>query len=225
MTKSLLLVEDDSSLGQTIQERLQKEGYEVQWVQSAAQAQKVLSEKNWALVILDLGLPDGHGFELAEKIKRAPVLFMTAMNTAENRLRGFEMGAEEFLPKPFHLKELLLRVKHVLEKHPHTSEYQFGDVFFSLDRRTVRVARRQEEDLSSKDFEVLKLLCQASPKVVSRDEILNSAWGEDKYPTTRTVDNAIVRIRKLINDPNGDIIKSVRGVGYQLLLNKGVENE
>ncbi|HEX4924864.1 MAG TPA: response regulator, partial [Bdellovibrionales bacterium] len=116
--KHLLLVEDDPSLGATLQERLEKEGYSVAWAQSRAEAESAFARKPPDLVILDVGLPDGSGFDLAKLIKKksvVPFIFVTAMTTAEYRLEGFEIGAEEYIPKPFHLKELLLRVKHVLD--------------------------------------------------------------------------------------------------------------
>src|SRR5215472_15772146 len=111
--KRLLLVEDDRSLGATLHERLLREKYEVAWVETKQSALGKLNEGLWDLVILDIGLPDGSGFELARHIKSnatMPIMFMTALSTAEHRLEGFEIGAEEFIPKPFHLRELLLRV-------------------------------------------------------------------------------------------------------------------
>ena len=107
--KRLLLVEDDRSLGATLHERLLREKYDVTWVETKQRALKKLDEGIWDLVILDIGLPDGNGFELARHIKetrKLPIMFMTALSTAEHRLEGFEIGAEEFVPKPFHLKEL-----------------------------------------------------------------------------------------------------------------------
>src|SRR5689334_221910 len=114
--KHLLLVEDDSSLGATLQERLEKEGYSVDWATTQNEAISFLKSRAPDLVILDVGLPDGSGFDLAKKIKSeslVPFIFVTAMTNAEYRLEGYEIGAEEYIPKPFHLKELLIRVKHV----------------------------------------------------------------------------------------------------------------
>src|SRR6266513_4042731 len=119
--KRLLLVEDDRSLGATLHERLLREKYDVAWVETRQRSLRKLEEGNWDLVILDIGLPDGSGFELGRHIKlqtTIPIMFMTALSSAEHRLEGFEIGAEEFIPKPFHLRELLLRVEHVLERHP-----------------------------------------------------------------------------------------------------------
>ena len=113
----VLLVEDDASLGRTLAERLERDRLVVQWVQSIGEASEQLRSGAWDLAIVDVRLPDGSGFGLARQIKRTttiPVMFMTALNSAENRLEGFELGADEYLPKPFHLKEFMLRVRHVL---------------------------------------------------------------------------------------------------------------
>lgn len=242
MTASrLLLVEDDSSLGETLQERLRREGYEVDWVSTQAEAERVWRGRPFDLIILDVGLPDGSGFDFARKIAAGstPFLFVTAMNGAEARLEGYEIGAEEFIPKPFHLKELLLRVRHVLETHapgpaavaggasttgPATSAASAserlllgdGSVVEFASRRVLRVGGRTEF-LPAREFELLRLLLRQSPRVVSRDEILNEVWGEDKFPSHRTVDNAVLRLRQMLGEDGGRRIRSVRGIGYQWL--------
>jgi two-component system, OmpR family, phosphate regulon response regulator PhoB len=216
--KHLLLVEDDPSLGATLQERLQKEGYSVSWAQSQADGESAFQNKVPDLVILDVGLPDGSGFELAKKIKSksvVPFIFVTAMTTAEYRLEGYEIGAEEYIPKPFHLKELLLRVKHVLDNHALAREIICGDYRIEMEGMSIIDSSGKKEFLAARDFKLLKLLIDSTPRVVSRDEILNSIWGEDKFPTQRTVDNSIVRLRQALGDTDGRWIRSVRGVGYQ----------
>jgi DNA-binding response OmpR family regulator len=234
--RRLLLVEDDSSLGETLQERLAKEGYDVKWVESQQAAEVELglsgspgaapaSHPAFDLIVLDVGLPDGSGFELARRLREGagserdtPFLFITAMNTAENRLEGYEIGAEEFIPKPFHLKELLIRVRHVLETHADgkaSNEVHVGELKIDLDAQAILRAGGEREFLATRDFQVLKLLIEEAPRVVSRDEILNRVWGEDKFPSHRTVDNAIVRLRQALGDSGAVLIRSVRGVGYQ----------
>ena len=146
--KRLLLVEDDRSLGATLHERLLREQYDVIWVETKQRALKKLTEGLWDLVILDIGLPDGSGFELARHIKGStsvPIMFMTALSTAEHRLEGFEIGAEEFVPKPFHLKELLLRVKHVLDRYPVHHQISCNGRIVEL-ARTTRQARGSSAD-------------------------------------------------------------------------------
>lgn len=214
----LLLVEDDNSLGATLCERLQKEGHEVSWVQTLKEARIRFSSVDYELVILDVGLPDGSGFDLAREMKShkdVPLVFMTAMNSAENRLEGYELGAEEFVPKPFHLRELLLRVSHVLANHVKSARLPIGSVTLDLSRMSIVHESGAEEFIPSRDFQVLRLLIESSPKPVSRDEILNRVWGEDQYPSHRTVDNSIVRLRQLLADKDAEWIRSVRGIGYQ----------
>lgn len=215
MTK-LLLVEDDTLLGETLHERLVKEGYAVDWVQSQADGESALSRESYDLILLDVGLPDGSGFDLARKIrssKEVPIVFMTAMNTAEHRLEGYEIGAEEFIPKPFHLKELLLRVRHVLENHAAAKSIPVGERTIDFEAQAIVSADGQREFLPARDFQLLKLLVESAPRVVSRDEILDSLFGEDRFPNHRTVDNTVVRLRQALG--GGETIRSVRGVGYQ----------
>ena len=214
----LLLVEDDSSLGATLHERLQREGYEVVWVETQRAAERQLAQGRWDLVILDVGLPDGSGFALARHIKthgRLPVMFMTAMSSAENRLEGWELGAEEFIPKPFHLRELLLRVKHVLDNHLTQKQVACNGRLIELDTRAIVAPDGQRTHPPARDFGLLSFLIAAAPRVVSRDEILDELWGQDAYPNHRTVDNMVVRLRQLLGDAEGRHIRSVRGIGYQ----------
>jgi two-component system, OmpR family, phosphate regulon response regulator PhoB len=219
--KKLLLVEDDPTLGVTLKERLSNEGYSVQWSSTAAAARTALREGSWDLVIFDVGLPDGSGFELAGEFKdRMPFLFVTALSDAEHRLHGFELGAEEYIPKPFHLRELLLRVRHVLENHARTRMVRAAGAEIDLEAMTVKSPSGKLHRPAAKDFQVLALLIEKSPKVLSRDEILDSVWGKDHLGNTRTVDNAIVRLRDLIEKP---LIRSVRGVGYQWTEEEGAE--
>lgn len=217
MSAHLLLVEDDLSLGETLKERLQKEGYEVTWEDTLAGAANHALD-GFSLVVLDVGLPDGSGFEFAQEVRKkshVPFIFVTAQTGAEARLRGYEIGAEEYIPKPFHLKEFLMRVKHVLENHAVSASIQVGDVEIDFSSMAVIKGTGQKEFLPKRDFEILKLLIDRAPKVLSRDEILNAVWGEDRYPTNRTVDNIILRLRQALGPVGGQCIRSVRGIGYQ----------
>lgn len=218
MTK-ILLVEDDESLGQTLSEQLVLEGYEVIWSSTCAEARLHLAKGAFDICILDVTLPDGSGFDLAKelrKVSQAPFLFLTAMSEAQNRLTGFELGADEFIPKPFHLKELFLRLKHIIKDHRRTGGVlKVGDR--TIDFQAMRILDQQGQAISvgARDFQVLQLLYTFSPKVLSRDEILNQVWGEEKFPSDRTVDNSILRLRQALGDEKGELIRSVRRVGYQ----------
>ena len=216
--RSILLVEDDLSLGETLTDRLKKE-YDVTWCKSLTEAWAVfLDKKNFDICILDVGLPDGSGFDLAVKIKDiSPVLFLflTAQADAESRLRGFELGAEEYIPKPFHLKELLIRVKHVFEAHAPAREINLQSCTVNFTNMTVQKKSGTIKYPPVTDMKILQLLIEKSPRVLSRDEIMNEIWGVDKNPSHRTIDNIIVRLRQLLGEDGDLYIRSVRGVGYQ----------
>jgi two-component system phosphate regulon response regulator PhoB len=216
----VLLVEDDLSLGRTLAERLERDHLTVEWVQTIADARAKLTSGDWNLAVVDVKLPDGSGFSLARQIKKTstvPVMFMTALNSAENRLEGFEIGADEYLPKPFHLKEFLIRVRHVLARQqaPERHTLYCEGLVVDLDAMAVETATGERTFLQVRDNRVLKLLVDASPRAVDRSEILDKVWGEDQFPTPRAVDNAIVRLRQALKDEDGRLIRSVRGVGYQ----------
>jgi DNA-binding response OmpR family regulator len=214
----ILLVEDEPSLGRTLCERLQRENYEVTWAQTVAAAEAALEADRWDLAILDVKLPDGSGFGLARQIKRTsltPVMFMTALNSAENRLEGFEIGADEYLPKPFHLKEFILRVRHVLTTQRVPEVVNIRGRQIDLAALSVMGPDGERVFLQVRDARVLKLLIASAPGAVDRSEILDRVWGREQYPTARAVDNAIVRIRQALQDENGELIRSVRGIGYQ----------
>lgn len=214
----VLLVEDDESLGRTLTERLQKERLDVVWATTVASATTALKEGGWDLAILDVRLPDGSGFGLARQIKRTsltPVMFMTALNSAENRLEGFETGADEYLPKPFHLKEFILRVRHVLATQHVPDVVRTHGREIDLRALTVTTPGGERAFLQVRDGQVLKLLIAAAPAAVDRSAILDRVWGRDQFPTPRAVDNTIVRLRQALQDDGGHFIRSVRGVGYQ----------
>ncbi len=221
--KSLLLVEDDRTLAETLSERLAKEGYDVVWVDRIDRARLEISKRRFDLLILDVGLPDGSGFDLAKEIRRGkqttPFVFLTAMTSAEYRLEGYELGAEEYIPKPFHLRELLLRVKHVLDNHSSPEWLDLGDRVLHWDALEVKESKLASaaviDRLQPRDASLLRLLVERSPAVVSRDEILDKIWGEESFPSSRTVDNAIVRLRQSLGETHAARIRSVRSVGYQ----------
>ena len=216
---TILLVEDDASLGQTLTERLEAEGYAVRWAKTLQTARQALTEAGQTdLAIIDIGLPDGSGLELARDLRNSfglPVVFLTAMNSAEFRLEGFEIGAEDFIPKPFHLKELLLRVSRVLERNARISLYRFRGFDVDFEARAVIFPGGEREFPQVRDFELLRYLIENAPRAVSREEILQSAWKNDASQGLRSVDNSVVRLRQVFQRGRCETIRSVRGVGYQ----------
>jgi two-component system alkaline phosphatase synthesis response regulator PhoP len=225
----ILVVEDERNVAETLIERLAAAGFTVTHAASAARARLALSAEPPHLVLLDVGLPDGNGFALAGEIRslapRAAIIFLTAHGNPEDRVRGLELGADDYLTKPFHFRELLLRIQNCLKRAQELAdlpgdmqgELQIGRARVNFERFAAEVDG-QWQPLTHKECAVLRLLASRVGKAVSRDEILDRAWSADEFPTSRTVDNFIVRLRKLVERDAGDpqIIRSIRGVGYLL---------
>ena len=215
--KSILLVEDDSTLGEGLQTSLGKD-YNVKWANNLAKASQYLKSENFDLLVCDLGLPDGHGFDLVKNIEnlsyKPPVLILSAQGDPETRLKGYEIGIQEFIPKPFHLKELLLRIGHIFEAHPNQIEVEVGKVKINFTTFAVYTLTGGIEYPPVNDLKILKHLTSQPGSPVSRDQIINAVWGADSETSHRTIDNAIARLRHLIGDDQEQLIRSVRGVGY-----------
>jgi two-component system alkaline phosphatase synthesis response regulator PhoP len=225
----LLLVEDERNVAETLTERLQAAGYEVTRADSVAGARRALGEAQFDLTLLDVGLPDGNGFELARVVRtRSPataIIFLTAHAAAEDRIRGLELGADDYVGKPFHFRELLLRIQNCLKRAQDLArvpgemrgQVRIGRALVDFERFTATVDG-DNVALTHKECAVLRLLAERVGKAVSRDEILDRAWSTDEFPTSRTVDNFIVRLRKLVEVDAADprVIRSIRGVGYLL---------
>lgn len=222
--KKLLLLEDDHSLGATLCDRLRNAGFVVVWSNSIKSAHQEIDKQSFDLLILDVGLPDGSGFDFAYSLRKktsTPFLFLTAQNSAQERLRGFELGACEFIPKPFAFKELLLRVHHVFNDHQHIPQtISCGNKTINLDNMSVSDSEGKITFLSNRDFKLLNILIRQAPRPVSRDEILDELYGQDQFPSNRTIDNSIVRLRQILGDVGGNYIRSIRSVGYQWINNK-----
>lgn len=225
MLKKVLLVEDETNVGSTLFERLSLD-YNTSWARTAQEACNLIRNERFDLVLLDIGLPDGNGFEVAEFIRsrerKTALLFLTAFASPEDRIRGLELGAEDYVLKPFHLRELLLRIQNALRRSTYLGEapqdLQIGKALVRLNEFEVEVDQ-QTFPLSHKECSLLELLVQRRGKAVSREEILGHVWTSDEQPTSRTIDNFIVKLRKMV-EPNPEkptIIRSIRGVGYQLL--------
>jgi len=222
----ILVVEDEKNVALTLVERLSKEGYEVSLASSVTEAHGEITSRKFDLALLDVGLPDGSGFDVAAFLKKnqpaAALIFITAFGSPEDRVHGLELGAEDYVVKPFNLKELLLRVRNGLKRAMYVTSGESDEVM--VGSALIRFSRFEAERggkvtaLTHKESALLRLLVDRRGKVVSRDEILNHVWSEDEFPTSRTVDNFIMRLRRLVevDSENPVVIKSIRGVGYQL---------
>jgi two-component system alkaline phosphatase synthesis response regulator PhoP len=229
MDTPLLLVEDDPNVAGTLASRLASEGFEVTHAASVSQARSAATDRQFAVAVLDVGLPDGSGLDVALFLREASpataMLFLTAHGAPEDRIRGLELGADDYITKPFIFRELLLRIQNVLKRagalaahRPATTgPVRIGIASVDFARFTAESGNELHR-LTHKECAVLQLLLEKAGRAVTRDEILDSAWAPDDFPTQRTVDNFILRLRKLVErDPANPVtIRSIRGVGYQL---------
>ena len=225
----LLVVEDERNVGETLSERLQAAGYRVTLAESATRARQAWRSEAPKLALLDVGLPDGNGFALARELRAAApqtaIIFLTAHGNPEERVRGLEIGADDYLTKPFHFRELLLRIQNCLKRAQDLADLpgevrgmlRIGRAQVDFERYSAEVAG-EHHALTHKECAVLRLLASRVGKAVSRDEILDRAWSADEFPTSRTVDNFIVRLRRLVEVDAAEprVIRSIRGVGYLL---------
>jgi two-component system, OmpR family, alkaline phosphatase synthesis response regulator PhoP len=225
----LLLLEDERNVAETLIERLRAEGFAVMRAESVASARRAIAEGTFQVAVLDVGLPDGSGFDVARALREhAPataILFLTAHANPEDRIRGLELGADDYVGKPFHFRELLLRIQNCLKRAQDLAlvpgemrgQVRIGRALVDFERFVATVDGRTQS-LTHKECAVLRLLAARAGKAVSRDEILDRAWSADEFPTSRTVDNFIVRLRKLVEIDAADprVIRSIRGVGYLL---------
>jgi two-component system alkaline phosphatase synthesis response regulator PhoP len=223
---SLLLVEDEPNLGQTLRDYLRAKKFDVELAINCSDARIKFSEISPAIVILDIGLPDGDGISLAREFrarrKDCVLLFCTALNDPSLRLEGLVLGAEDYITKPFELKELTLRLDRILKSRQLTmknpDEYRFGSLIFWPKRFELEDATGRITPLGQKECAILELLLQKKNEVVARDLMIETIWGENSFPTNRTIDNYIVKLRKWADSDHAKSLQitSVRGIGYKL---------
>ncbi len=222
--QKLLVIEDEKQMARGLKDILEFEGYEVTTAETGKDGLQSVARKEPDCIILDLMLPDISGYEVCEQIRQklnVPILMLTAKAQEHDKVRGFTVGADDYLTKPFSVGELLARVMALLRRH---GQYAQGADIVRIgpsivDVKHFRVKRgKKEHNMSHYEVELLKLLYAHADQPVTRDEILNKVWGTEKFPTNRTVDNFIVKLRKKIEDDyrNPKHILTIYGVGYKL---------
>lgn len=226
----ILLVEDDPSLGYVIKDNLSVKGYDVMLCHDGDEGQAAFANNPFRLCILDVMLPKKDGFTLArnirEKNKEVPILFLTAKAMIEDKLEGFQTGADDYITKPFSLEELFYRVEVFLKRtkpDPEPEEQmvvQLGFYQFNYKNLTLSVAPDAVKTLTQKEAEVLRLLYQNRERVLKREEILTSVWGDDDYFMGRSMDVFISKLRKYLKDDPSVQIVNYHGVGFRLEENK-----
>jgi len=225
MLANILLVEDEKSIVTLIKYNLEKEGFKVFCSETGEDALKVIKEKTPDLVILDWMLPDTSGIDVCRKIKidrklkNIPVLILTAKGEPDDKIKGLEVGADDYVTKPFNNKELLLRIKSLIKRSKPSLFEDLGTFKdLKIDRITKKVFREDKEiKLGPIEYKLLDFLIKSPQRVYSREQLLSNVWGENINVESRTVDVHIRRLRKAINiDKKNDLIRTVRSSGYSL---------
>lgn len=221
----LLIVEDEKNLGETLKDFLESNQYAPYHSLSCEQARQAYQDINPSIVLMDIGLPDGNGIDLAKELRadnnELIILFLSAMNDPETKFKGLEMGADDYITKPFDVRELLLRLERILknksQREEHQDEIILDDLKIWFKRFQVQDGDRKVLSLSQKECSILEILYSQRNQVVSRDEIIDKVWGQNTFPSNRTVDNYIVNLRKWLETSKQQRIKitSIRGIGYK----------
>lgn len=225
---AILIVEDEENLQEALKLNLELEGYDITCAENGAIALKKVEEGYFDLIILDVMLPEIDGFDVCESIRlqniETPILMLSARSGSADRVTGLKRGADDYLTKPFNLEELLLRVDKLIEKNRKLQVsstigdlFAFGGNTIDFKAQTAVNSCGENLSLSKKEVMLLKLLIEYKNEVVSREKILQSVWGYQVFPTTRTIDNFILSFRKYFEpDPREPKhFHSVRGVGYK----------
>ncbi|NDA60647.1 MAG: DNA-binding response regulator [Chitinophagia bacterium] len=224
----ILLVEDEEHLQEALKLNLELEGYDVTCVVDGNSAVQMSEQAHFDLIIMDVMLPEMDGISATEAIRlqnrEVPILILSARNSSEFKIKGLRLGADDYLTKPFHLEELLLRIGKLIEKNNRTlhfvsvpDPFHFGgnSVFFAAQSATNFAGN--SFSLSKKEILLLRLLIEHANEVVTREKILQLVWGYQVYPTTRTIDNFILNFRKYFEQDSKAprFFHSVRGAGYR----------
>jgi DNA-binding response OmpR family regulator len=222
--QKILIIEDEKDMVNGLKDILEYEGYEVAAAETGREGLQSVSRKEPDCIILDLMLPDLSGYEVCEQIRQkynTPILMLTAKAQDHDKIRGFKVGADDYLTKPFSVGELLARVMALLRRRAQYIQdidiVRIGLTQVDVKHFTIRRGKK-EHSMSHYEVELFKLLYAHADQPVTRDEILDRVWGTEKFPTNRTVDNFIVKLRKKIEEDykNPKHILTIYGVGYKL---------
>ena len=234
--KKILIVEDDAALMLGLTSLIGDEGYEPHAARTGPEGLRLAKELRPDLIVLDIMLPGMSGFEICKRVRDehipSKVLMLTAKDEEDDKIFGLELGADDYMTKPFSLRELLARIRAMLRRDDGgglpapapvgNDRIAFGDIVVDFKRREVRRAGQLQE-LTNREFLLLEYLVRHPGEVLSRERLLEENWGYEVHPTTRTVDNHVLRLRKHIEpDPeNPTFLKTVRGGGYLFDLSEG----
>ncbi len=224
MSKRIIVIEDEPDIRKTLEYNLSREGFDVIGVASLSEGKKIIQEKKVDLLLLDLMLPDGSGLDLCKEIKAdnnlnyIPIIILTAKDDEVDKVVGFELGADDYVTKPFSVRELILRTKAILKRSTNKenikdTKIEFGELFINTESHEVYI-NQKEIILTALEFRLLVQLFNRRGRVQSRDQLLSEVWGYSSDITTRTVDTHIKRLREKLGKV-GKYVSTVRGVGYR----------
>lgn len=228
MAKRLLLVEDDPNLGFIIKDNLEERGYEVVHCDNGHTAESIIHTGSFDLFIFDVMLPQKDGFTLAEDAREkgieTPIIFMTARDMLEDKMRGFNAGADDYITKPFELEELYLRIEAVLKRKgvqesntpPLSNEYMIGKYKLIAPELKLEDEHGEFRTLTKKEASLLEYLVRYANRPIKREEILRAIWNDDSYFAGRSMDVYITKLRKYLKDDPNIEIQNVHGVGFKL---------
>ncbi|MDH7462102.1 response regulator transcription factor [Chitinophagaceae bacterium 26-R-25] len=219
----VLLAEDDAALGFVIKDSLEEAGYEVILCADGQTAIERFNKNEFDICLLDVMMPHKDGFEVAKKIRQqsdvVPILFLTAKSLEEDKIKGFQSGADDYITKPFSMPELLLRMDVFLRRtkkmySEQVQDYQIGKLKFSFANLTI-TSPEGNSTLTQKEAELLLFLCQHPNKVLKREEVLLNVWGKDDYFLGRSMDVFITKVRKHFKTDPDVILETIHGVGFR----------
>jgi two-component system, OmpR family, alkaline phosphatase synthesis response regulator PhoP len=228
MKHNILLVEDEESLHEALKLNLELEGYTITSAFNGTDALQIIKKEYFDLIILDVMLPEVDGFTITETIRiqqnNVPILILSAKSNSEDKIEGLTKGADDYMTKPFNLEELLIRTKKLINKNELINNnasvsniYTFGINTVNFNTLEATGVQQVQFTLSKKEIMLLKLLIENNNIVVPREKILQTVWGYNVYPTTRTIDNFILSFRKYfeVDSKNPQYFHSIRGIGYK----------
>jgi two-component system phosphate regulon response regulator PhoB len=224
MSQKILIIEDEPDIRKTLEYNISREGYKVVSASSLSEGKEQINSSDFSLILLDLMLPDGSGLDLCREIKSdkdkspTPIIILTAKDDEVDKVVGFELGADDYVTKPFSVRELILRIKAILKRGESKKETlevqrQFGELTMDIDSHEVFV-NSEQIILTALEFRLLRQLVDRRGRVQSRDQLLSDVWGYSAEVTTRTVDTHIKRLREKLGTM-GKYIQTIRGVGYK----------
>jgi DNA-binding response OmpR family regulator len=223
----ILLAEDDSNLGFVVQDNLTTNGYKVTLCADGELALKTFANEHFDLCILDVMMPKKDGFEVASTIrevnKEVPIVFLTAKTMQEDKVKGFTLGADDYITKPFDFQEFILRIESILrrtkvltqKKAEVVENYKIGDYQFDV-KNQVLVHSKEEKNLTKKETRILSFLCEHINDIAPRELILKNIWGTDDYFSGRSMDVFISKLRKYLSADENIQISNIHGVGFKL---------